>query len=414
MMEVMAGMSSFISFEKKLSAEVTRVKYTRRGFTLIELLVVIVIIGILISMALPNYVKAKDKAKEAQVLANLHVIQAAIERYAVDNSGQFPMWLLGGDWSDHDTVEGGSNIFCPYPGFPRPCGDGDPLLMAGYLNAYPKNAFASQTTSGRQFHVLDCPKPAARTTGGGRRIVTNFCRGMAGYQNNYGSIPPTGTGGGGSNRKVGGIGGNLMWDVSEGGWGAYGWPDGQIFGMQEWQYDPNPVGGTGRLGRGWMGHPPFGPLPQCNPGDTRPECQNKRTLTRYLHPYLPGNFYYMPLAKDNLVWRKAIGTDIAGYILAGYGAIYNRGNDYYDVFGDYYTPDFVPPMYCEDGYAYGNANCMIEYDERGTSTSSIWYIGYCFNNGPDGEGDGVIGVVSSGTDAAIIKNKPKPGCESVV
>ncbi|MHA2620744.1 MAG: type II secretion system protein [bacterium JZ-2024 1] len=389
---------------------------TRRGFTLIELLVVIVIIGILIALALPNYVKAKDKAKEAQVLANLHVIQAALERYAVDHGGTFPFWLLGGDWTDHDTVEGGSNVFCPYgsPNGPRPCGDGDPLLMGGYLNQYPKNAFASQMSTGRQFHVMDCPKPAARMTGGGRRLVRAFCRGEPGYQGNYGSIPVSGTGGNGSNRKVGGRGGNLMWDVGEGVWGGYGWPDGQIFGLQEWQYNPNPVGGTGRLGRGWMGHPPFGPLPQCPPNSTSPECQNKRTLSRYLHPYLPGNFYYVPLSKHNLVWRTSLSGDLPGYILAGYGAIYNRGKDYYDVWGDYYFPDLVPPLYCEDGYAYGNANCMIEYEERGTSTTSIWYIGYCFNNGPDGEADGVIGIVSSGTDAAIIYNKPKPGCEGVV
>ncbi|MBG98609.1 hypothetical protein CL659_05810, partial [bacterium] len=39
----------------------------KRGFTLIELLVVITIIGILVALALPNFIKAKDKALEAEV-----------------------------------------------------------------------------------------------------------------------------------------------------------------------------------------------------------------------------------------------------------------------------------------------------------------------------------------------------------
>jgi type II secretion system protein G len=70
---------------------------TRKGFTLIELLVVIVIIGILVAIALPNFIKVKDKAKEAEVKQNLHSIQLAIERYEVDNGASYPFFLYGGD-----------------------------------------------------------------------------------------------------------------------------------------------------------------------------------------------------------------------------------------------------------------------------------------------------------------------------
>lgn len=381
-------------------------RYSRRGFTLIELLVVIVIIGILISLALPNYVRAKDKAREAQTLANLHVIQAAVERYGTDNSGNFPMWLLGGDWTDWNTVEGSSPVFCP--GIGRPCGDGDPLLMGGYLNAYPRNAFASGMQSGRQFHVLDCPRPVVRTgTGSGRQVIRAFCRGGSGYQGQYDNLPSTGTGGEGTNRKVGGQGNNLMWDVSEGGYGAIGFPNGSGLFVQMWY-------STGR-GRGWAGHPPFGPLPQCAPNDTSPECAVKRTLARYLHPYLLGNFYYYALPKPyHRVFINAIGNEVPGYILAGYGAVYNRAHDYYDVWGDFEIADYVPANYCEDRYFYGNKNCRIEYEERGSSPSSMLYWGYCFNNGPDGERDGVIGIVHSGLDTDPIKNKPKPGCAGLI
>jgi prepilin-type N-terminal cleavage/methylation domain-containing protein len=72
---------------------------TRKGFTLIELLVVIVIIGILVAIALPNFIKIKDKAKEAEVKQNLHSIQLAIERYQVDNGASYPYFLYGGESS---------------------------------------------------------------------------------------------------------------------------------------------------------------------------------------------------------------------------------------------------------------------------------------------------------------------------
>jgi prepilin-type N-terminal cleavage/methylation domain-containing protein len=61
--------------------------YRREGFTLIELMIVVVIIGILASMAIPNYIQMQDRAREAKVKSHAHALQLAAEDFAVRNEG---------------------------------------------------------------------------------------------------------------------------------------------------------------------------------------------------------------------------------------------------------------------------------------------------------------------------------------
>lgn len=64
-----------------------KISSTSKGFTLIELMVVIVIIGILVSIALPNFIGAEDRAKISSVKSNMHIFQNMAETYSIDWGG---------------------------------------------------------------------------------------------------------------------------------------------------------------------------------------------------------------------------------------------------------------------------------------------------------------------------------------
>jgi prepilin-type N-terminal cleavage/methylation domain-containing protein len=60
-----------------------------RGFTLVELMIVVVIIGILASVGIPNFLSAQARAREGSTKANMHTFQLAAEDYNVQNNGAY-------------------------------------------------------------------------------------------------------------------------------------------------------------------------------------------------------------------------------------------------------------------------------------------------------------------------------------
>ena len=314
------------------------------GFTLTEFLLGLVLLALAMGFLIPNsgctsYTKARENAKEVETNSNLHTILMAIERFAVDTGGEYPLILYGGDASD--TFATADSPPPPYDEeYKYWDGDVDILLVKGYLKEYPTNPFTRNVSK--------------------ERIVTNP------GENGFGPLELTP---GRVNiwasphdrskeyirREVGGKNGDLMWDVSEG-----------------------------------QRHPPW-PIvvvPDPKPSMTGyinpiPEKEIKTYPDDHQFWLTPGNFYYYATfdgmagysafvdtngdgigESDNPVEGKPI-----GYILVGYGAVRNTGMDVYNLYGD--------------------------YGQRSLFTMNLpgnLYVG------PDGREDGVIITLASGMD----------------
>ena len=56
----------------------------RKGFTLVEIMIVVLIIGILLAIAVPNFVKARQNSRLQTVIGNLKQLESAKQQWAMD------------------------------------------------------------------------------------------------------------------------------------------------------------------------------------------------------------------------------------------------------------------------------------------------------------------------------------------
>jgi prepilin-type N-terminal cleavage/methylation domain-containing protein len=139
--------------------------YTRNsGFTLIELLVVIAIIGLLSSVVLASLNTARAKARDAQRESNLIEIQQAVELYANDHNGQYPVV------SGYEGVCAGWN-----PGNTLTAANMIPGLVPTYISTIPQDPamnasgntdcilYYSDGTGYKilDYNMIDSPSPGA-------------------------------------------------------------------------------------------------------------------------------------------------------------------------------------------------------------------------------------------------------------
>lgn len=59
-------------------------KKNLHGFTLVEMMIVVVTVGLLLAIALPNFVRAREQARAKACSRNLHKIDGAKQLWAMD------------------------------------------------------------------------------------------------------------------------------------------------------------------------------------------------------------------------------------------------------------------------------------------------------------------------------------------
>ena len=66
--------------------KITRFRASSSGFTLVEILIVVAILGLLITIAVPNYVKTRTNAQRQMCIENLAQIEAAKQMWGVESA----------------------------------------------------------------------------------------------------------------------------------------------------------------------------------------------------------------------------------------------------------------------------------------------------------------------------------------
>jgi prepilin-type N-terminal cleavage/methylation domain-containing protein len=57
-----------------------------KAFTLVEIMIVVLIIGLLLAIAVPNFMRARSRAQQRTCISNLRQIDQAKESFAMENS----------------------------------------------------------------------------------------------------------------------------------------------------------------------------------------------------------------------------------------------------------------------------------------------------------------------------------------
>jgi prepilin-type N-terminal cleavage/methylation domain-containing protein len=89
---------------------------SNNGFSLVEIMITVVIIGIILAVALPNYFKSGKTSQKTVCIANLEKIDAAIDQWALESHASPGDDIAGYEEDIYNDYVRGGKPRCPEGG----------------------------------------------------------------------------------------------------------------------------------------------------------------------------------------------------------------------------------------------------------------------------------------------------------
>ena len=123
-----------------------RPKNSKTGFTLVEIMIVVLIIGILLAIAIPNFVAARESSRAKACIGNLKQIDSATQQYCMDKQLSAATYVAGKptlDATPATTLIGASSYIRATPA----CPSGGAYAVAAAIAGTPQCSISGDGTT---------------------------------------------------------------------------------------------------------------------------------------------------------------------------------------------------------------------------------------------------------------------------